>query len=63
MSIVKTIVEALDTDPPDTLSRISAYEYFKALQDIETFGFSEGTGPLGFDYLPRLAEFGGSTPF
>ena len=34
-----------------------------SLQDIATFGYSEGTGPFGFDYLPLLAEFGGPTPF
>lgn len=30
---------------------------------IEAFGFSEGFGPQGFDYLPLLPEFGGPTPF
>jgi hypothetical protein len=26
------------------------------------FGFHEGTGPLGFDYVPLLPEYGGPTP-
>jgi hypothetical protein len=30
---------------------------------ISNFGFSEGMGPSGFDYLPLLAEYGGPTPF
>jgi hypothetical protein len=30
---------------------------------FETFKFSEGEGPEGFDYLPLLPEFGGPTPF
>jgi hypothetical protein len=32
-------------------------------KSIAMFGFSEGTGPLGFDYIPLLPEFGGPTPF
>ena len=32
------------------------------LQELQAFGFSEGTGPMGFDYVPLLAEFGGPTP-
>ncbi len=31
-------------------------------KSIGVFGFSEGTGPEGFDYLPLLPEFGGPTP-
>jgi hypothetical protein len=30
---------------------------------ISTFGFREGTGPLRFDYIPLLPEFGGPSPF
>lgn len=30
---------------------------------IERFGFSEGQGPFGFDYLPLLVEDGGPSPF
>jgi hypothetical protein len=26
---------------------------------LRAWGFSEGEGPLGFDYLPLLVEFGG----
>ena len=37
-------------------------ERSSTLQDIEAFGFVEGAGPYGFDYLPLLAEFGGPTP-
>ncbi|MEO8800978.1 MAG: hypothetical protein ABI551_24005 [Polyangiaceae bacterium] len=33
------------------------------LRTIETFGFSPGEGPNGFDYLPLLAEYGGPVPF
>jgi hypothetical protein len=32
------------------------------LKSIKTFGFAEGTGPYGFDYLPLLPEFGGPNP-
>ena len=32
------------------------------LRSIESFGFSAGRGPEGFDYLPLLAEYGGPTP-
>jgi|SRR5215467_2452347 len=35
----------------------------EGLKSIGTFGFTEGTGPLGFDYLPLLPEYGGPTPF
>lgn len=31
-------------------------------RSIKAFGFSEGVGPHGFDYLPLLAEYGGPTP-
>jgi hypothetical protein len=31
-------------------------------KSIYTFGFTEGKGPLGFDYLPLLPEYGGPTP-
>ena len=31
-------------------------------KSIGAFGFSEGNGPLGFDYVPLLPEFGGPTP-
>lgn len=30
---------------------------------IRAFGFVEGVGPFGFDYVPLLPEFGGPTPF
>jgi hypothetical protein len=33
------------------------------LKLIGVFGFSEGRGPHGFDYIPLLPEFGGPTPF
>jgi hypothetical protein len=33
------------------------------LNTIQTFGFGEGMGPHGFDYIPLLPEFGGPTPF
>jgi hypothetical protein len=33
------------------------------LKTIHAFGFSEGTGPDGFDYVPLLPEYGGPTPF
>lgn len=33
------------------------------LKSIQTFGFSEGVGPHGFDYAPFLPEYGGPTPF
>jgi hypothetical protein len=29
---------------------------------IGTYGFSEGAGPCGFDYIPLLPEYGGLTP-
>jgi hypothetical protein len=29
---------------------------------IGKFGFSEGMGPEGFDYIPLLPEYGGPTP-
>ncbi|MBN2581518.1 MAG: hypothetical protein JXL80_00510 [Planctomycetes bacterium] len=32
-------------------------------RSIEAFGFSEGTGPRGFDYVPLRPEDGGPTPF
>jgi hypothetical protein len=32
-------------------------------RSIGIFGFSEGEGPLGFDYIPLLPEYGGPTPF
>lgn len=32
-------------------------------KSINIFGFSEGAGPHGFDYLPLLPEYGGPTPF
>lgn len=32
------------------------------LRTIQAFGFSEGAGPNGFDYLPLLPEYGGPTP-
>jgi hypothetical protein len=32
------------------------------LQSIRVFGFSEGVGPLGFDYVPLLPEYGGPSP-
>jgi hypothetical protein len=32
-------------------------------RDIRKFGFHEGVGPHGFDYIPLLAEFGGPSPF
>jgi len=32
-------------------------------KSIVAFGFSEGTGPHGFDYFPLLPEYGGPTPF
>jgi hypothetical protein len=32
------------------------------LKSIHTFGFSEGQGPHGFDYIPLLPEYGGPTP-
>ena len=32
------------------------------LKSIQAYGFEEGTGPLGFDYVPLLPEYGGSTP-
>ena len=31
-------------------------------KSIGVFGFSEGIGPFGFDYLPLLPEYGGPTP-
>jgi len=33
------------------------------LKSIQAFGFTEGVGPLGFDYVPLLPEYGGPTPF
>jgi hypothetical protein len=52
------------------LSTQSAVELFGAFlnrthaqQSIDVFGFSEGLGPDGFDYLPLLPEYGGPTPF
>jgi hypothetical protein len=33
------------------------------IRSIAPFGFREGTGPHGFDYIPLLPEFGGPTPF
>jgi hypothetical protein len=32
------------------------------LREIGKYQFSEGVGPLGFDYIPLLPEFGGPTP-
>jgi hypothetical protein len=44
-------------------------EYFTAFTDappdqrtIGKWGFSEGAGPSGFDYLPLMPEYGGPTP-
>lgn len=31
-------------------------------RSIETFGFREGEGPMGFDYIPLLPEYGGPSP-
>jgi hypothetical protein len=33
------------------------------LKSPGVFGFSEGVGPHGFDYVPLLPEYGGPTPF
>ena len=48
----------------------SVAEYFTAFANapadqkaLSKFGFSEGTGPSGFDYVPLSAEDGGPTPF
>jgi hypothetical protein len=32
------------------------------LKSIHSFGYSEGQGPHGFDYIPLLPEYGGPTP-
>jgi hypothetical protein len=32
------------------------------LKSIDTFGYSEGQGPHGFDYIPLMPEDGGRTP-
>jgi hypothetical protein len=32
-------------------------------RSISMFGFSEGAGPAGFDYVPLLPEYGGPVPF
>ena len=32
------------------------------MKSISVFGFSEGVGPEGFDYLPLLPEYGGPDP-
>lgn len=32
------------------------------LKSVQAFGFSEGMGPHGFDYVPLLPEYGGPTP-
>jgi hypothetical protein len=66
----------LQVDPKivfDKAARVStaqAVELFKSFTDrpadqksISTFGFSEGIGPSGFDYVPLLPEDGGPTPF
>jgi hypothetical protein len=52
------------------MSTQSAVEIFEAFlsrpltqKSIDVFGFSEGAGPHGFDYVPLLPEYGGPTPF
>jgi hypothetical protein len=32
-------------------------------RSIRMFGFSEGAGPSGFDYVPLLPKYGGPVPF
>ncbi|MEA2679615.1 MAG: hypothetical protein QOK03_1337 [Candidatus Binataceae bacterium] len=66
----------LQEDPTllfDAASRISTpqvVQLFRSFVDrpaaqksTSLFGFSEGTGPFGFDYVPLLPEYGGPTPF
>jgi hypothetical protein len=51
-------------------STIGVATFFRSFLDrspekksISVFGFSEGKGPQGFDYIPLLPEYGGPTPF
>jgi hypothetical protein len=57
-------------DAASKMSTQPAADLFRAFQSrpsdqksIGAFGFSEGVGPHGFDYVPLLAEYGGPTPF
>lgn len=59
------LLEKVFTSPTDCAKRL-VEEFSKrpvALRSIQTFGFDEGRGPHGFDYVPLLPEYGGPTPF
>jgi hypothetical protein len=60
-AILFDAVSRLTTEPGRKLFK-SFLNRPENLKSIDVFGFSKGTGPLGFDYVPLLPEFGGPTP-
>jgi hypothetical protein len=75
LALLHNSVLLLDEDPKllfeaaSKTSTASVEQLFASFLDrspaeksIIAFGFSEGSGPAGFDYVPLLPEYGGPTP-